>query len=190
MPRINLLPWREELFREQQKAFGIAAGVTAVAGAAVVVLVLMLINGMISHQQARNAYLTDQIRILDQRIAEIRDLEQQKNTLLARMGVIERLQSSRPEVVHLFDQLVDTLPDGVHMTSFNQREANLEIRGVAQSSARVSAYMRAIEASEYLAITRLDIIQRQRDRAQEFVLQARQVSPNATPAEGEEGGGR
>jgi type IV pilus assembly protein PilN len=101
------------------------------------------------------------------------------------MGVIERLQSSRPEVVHLFDQLVETLPDGVHLISFQQRDANLEMRGIAQSSARVSAYMRAIEASEYLAITRLDIIQRQRDRAQEFMLQARQVSPNAVPTEEE-----
>lgn len=187
MPRINLLPWREELFKEQQKAFGVAAAVTVAAGAAVVFLVLMMINGMITHQENRNAYLEGEIRILDERIAEIRNLEQQKNTLLARMGVIERLQSSRPEVVHLFDQLVETLPDGVHLSSFSQREANLEIRGIAQSSARVSAYMRAIEASEYLAINRLDIIQRQRDRAQEFVLQATQVSPNAAPTEEEEG---
>lgn len=188
MPRINLLPWREELFKEQQKAFGVAAAVTVAAGSAAVFLVLMLINGMISYQNDRNAYLESQIRILDQRIAEIRDLEQQKNTLLARMSVIERLQSSRPEVVHLFDQLVETLPDGVHLNSFQQRGAALEIRGIAQSSARVSAYMRAIESSDYLAINRLDIIQRQRDRAQEFILQATQVSPNAAPAE--EGGGR
>lgn len=190
MPRINLLPWREELFKEQQKAFGIAAAITVAIGAAVVFVVLTLVNGMISYQNERNAYLQEQISILDQRIREIRDLEQQKNTLLARMAVIERLQSSRPEVVHLFDQLVETLPEGVHLNSFQQRNANLEIRGIAQSSARVSAYMRAIEASEYLAINRLDIIQRQNDRAQEFVLQATQVSPNAPPAEGEEGGGR
>lgn len=189
MPRINLLPWRQELLKEQQKEFGIAAGFAAAAGAVIVFGAMQAVDGMIDYQKSRNAYLEAEIRILDQRIAEIRELETQKNTLLARMNVIERLQSSRPEIVHLFDQLVQTLPDGVHVTSIEQRGTALEIKGVAQSSARVSAYMRAIEASPYLAIGRLDIIQsvqRQRDRAQEFTLRATQISPRAS-AEGEAG---
>lgn len=186
MPRINLLPWREELLKEQQKAFGIAAAITVGAGALIVFIAMTLVDGMISYQEQRNEYLQAEIQVLDQRIREIRDLEQQKNTLLARMNVIERLQASRPEIVHLFDQLVETLPDGVHVNSLQQRGANLEIRGVAQSSARVSAYMRAIEASQYLSIGRLDIIQRQADRAQEFVLQAQQVSQRPTTEEGAE----
>jgi len=191
MPRINLLPWRQDLLKEQQKTFGIAAGITAGIGGLIVFAGMTVVDGMIDYQKQRNAYLESEIRILDQRIAEIRELEQQKNMLLARMNVIEQLQASRPEIVHLFDQLVQTLPDGVHVTSIEQRGANLEIKGVAQSSARVSAYMRAIEGSQYLAIGRLDIIQsvqRQRDRAQEFILQARQTSPRAEAAAAAEAG--
>ncbi len=191
MPRINLLPWRQELLKEQQKTFGIAAGITAGIGAVIVFAGMTVVDGMIDYQNQRNAYLEAEIRILDRRIAEIRDLEQQKNTLLARMNVIEQLQASRPEIVHLFDQLVKTLPDGVHVTSIEQRGENLEIKGVAQSSARVSAYMRAIESSQYLSIGRLDIIQsvqRQRDRAQEFILHARQTSPRAAAAAAAEAG--
>ncbi len=189
MPRINLLPWREELLKEQQKAFGVTAGIVVAVGAAIVYGGMILVDGMIQHQRDRNAYLESEIKILDQRIAEIRELEQRKNALLARMNVIEQLQASRPEIVHLFDELVRTLPDGVHVTQIQHAGTNLTINGVAQSSARVSAYMRAIEASDYLSISRLDIIQsvvQDRDRAQQFVLQARQVSPNAKPAtEGE-----
>lgn len=186
MPHINLLPWREELKKEQQKAFGITAAIVVAAGALVVYGALSLVDGMIQHQRDRNAYLEQEIKALDRRIAEIRELEQRKNALLARMNVIEQLQASRPEIVHLFDELVRTLPDGVFLNSIEQRGVNLTINGVAQSSARVSGYMRAIEASEYLAINRLDLIQsvmQERDRAQQFVLQATQVSPNAAAKE-------
>lgn len=186
MPHINLLPWRDELKKEQQKAFGITAGIVVAIGAVVVYGAMSMVDGMIQHQRDRNAYLEQEIKALDRRIAEIRELEQRKNALLARMNVIEQLQASRPEIVHLFDELVRTMPDGVHLTSIEQRGANLTINGVAQSSARVSGYMRAIESSEYLSINRLDLIQsvmQQRDRAQQFVLQAKQVSPAAAAAE-------
>jgi type IV pilus assembly protein PilN len=176
MPRINLLPWREERFKEQQIAFGVAAGITVGVAALIVFIGMKVADGMIEHQQARNNYLQAEIRVLDRRIAEIRDLEQQKAALLARMNVIERLQASRPEIVHLFDELVDTIPEGVHLTSLQQRGANLEIKGIAQSSARVSAYMRAIEGARHLSVGRLDVIQA-RERAQDFTLHARQVSP-------------
>lgn len=182
MPRINLLPWRQELLKEQRKEFGIAAVITASVAAVILFGSIQVVDGIIGHQKNRNAFLQAEIRILDQRIAEIRELEAQRNTLLARMNVIDRLQSSRPEIVHLFDELVQTLPDGVYLTSIEQRGTALELKGVAQSSARVSAYMRAIEASPYLSIGRLDIIQRvqrQTDRVQEFTLRATQVSPQA-----------
>ena len=191
MPRINLLPWREERLKEQQKAFGIAAGVTAAVGALIVWIAIQAVSGMIAHQQARNAYLQAEINALDRRIAEIREIEQRKAALLTRMNIIEQLQTSRPEIVHLFDELVTTIPDGVHLTSLSQSGQNLELKGVAQSSARVSAYMRAIEASQYLSIGRLDVIQRvgtNANRAQEFTLRARQISPGAPDPE--RGGGR
>lgn len=184
MPRINLLPWREERLKEQQKAFGISAIVVVATGALFVYVAMQAVNGMIQHQQARNAFLKNEIKALDARIAEIQELEQRKAALLARMNIIEQLQTSRPEIVHLFEELVTTLPEGVHLTSLGQTNANLEIKGVAQSSARVSAYMRAIEGSDYLSIGRLDVIQRvgsAANRAQEFTLQARQISPGAKP---------
>lgn len=182
MPRINLLPWREERRKEQQKAFGMAALFVVIVAGFIVYVVMQTVNGMIEHQRARNGYLQNEIKALDARIAEIRELEQRKASLLARMNIIEQLQTSRPEIVHLFDELVTTIPDGVHLTSLDQSGQNLELKGVAQSSARVSAYMRAIERSEYLAIGRLNVIQRvgsDSSRAQEFTLQARQISPNA-----------
>ena len=186
MPRINLLPWREERLKEQQKAFGVATvGVIIVAGL-IVYGAMQAVNGMIEHQQARNAYLQAEIKALDARIAEIRELEQRKAALLARMNIIEQLQTSRPEIVHLFDELVSTIPDGVNLTSLAQAGAALELKGVAQSSARVSAYMRAIENSDYLSIGRLDVIQRvgqAANRVQEFTLRAQQVSPAAATAE-------
>ena len=192
MPRINLLPWREERLKEQQKAFGISAAVVALVAALLAWIGMQTVNGMIAYQQARNTYLQAEISALDRRIAEIREIEQRKAALLTRMNIIEQLQTSRPEIVHLFDELVTTLPEGVHLTSLSQTGQNLELKGVAQSSARVSAYMRAIESSEYLSIGRLDLIQRvgrDADRAQEFTLRARQISPGA-PANPESGGGR
>lgn len=186
MPRINLLPWREELRKEQLQVFGVTSGVVAAVAALIVFIAMNIVEGDIRHQESRNQYLEAQIAILDRQIAEIRELESTKASLLARMQVIEELQSSRPEIVHLFDQLVRTLPDGVHLTAVSQTDANLEIHGIAQSSARVSAYMRSIEASDYLSIGRLDIIQavqHQQQRAREFVLHASQSSPRK---EGEE----
>lgn len=191
MPRINLLPWREERLKEQQKAFGIAAGITVAVGALLVWIAIQAVNGMIAHQEARNAYLKAEIAALDRRIEEIREIEQRKAALLTRMNIIEQLQTSRPEIVHLFDELVITIPDGVHLTALSQSGRNLELKGVAQSSARVSAYMRAIEASEYLSIGRLDVIQRvgsDANRSQEFTLRAQQVSPGLEA--GKDGGAR
>lgn len=185
MPRINLLPWRAERLKEQQKAFGVATLMVVAFAGVLVYGAMQAVNGMIEHQRARNAYLQAEIKALDARIAEIRELEQRKAALLARMNIIEQLQTSRPEIVHLFDELVRTIPEGVHLSSLSQNGAALELKGVAQSSARVSAYMRAIEGSDYLAIGRLDVIQRvgsAADRAQEFTLRAQQVSPAAEEA--------
>lgn len=187
MPRINLLPWREERRKEQLQAFGITAGAIALFGGLVVYGAMAWVDGNIAHQERRNEYLQAQISILDRRIAEIRELESTKASLLARMQIIEELQSSRPEIVHLFDELVRTLPDGVYLTAVTQNGQRLQIRGRAQSSARVSAYMRSIEASDYLSIGNLDIIQTvdargDQARSREFVLHATQTSPRAEEA--------
>ena len=125
MPRINLLPWRAERLKEQQKAFGVATLMVVAFAGVLVYGAMQAVNGMIEHQRARNAYLQAEIKALDARIAEIRELEQRKAALLARMNIIEQLQTSRPEIVHLFDELVRTIPEGVHLSSLSQNGAAL-----------------------------------------------------------------
>ena len=150
MPRINLLPWREELRKRQQKEFGITALVAAVLALLAVVGVHFEMQDRIDFQRERNSYLETQISLLDRKIKEIQDLENEKARLLARMRIIEQLQSSRPEIVHLFDEFVDTLPDGVFYTQLTQRGPNFNLVGVAQSNARVSSLMRNLDSSNFL----------------------------------------
>jgi len=115
MPRINLLPWREELRKERQKNFAIAAVIAVLFGLLVVVFSNYVYSAKIDYQNARNDLLRNEIKELDKQIEEINDLEAQKERLLARMEIIEQLQRSRPEVVHLVDQLARTVPDGVFL---------------------------------------------------------------------------
>jgi type IV pilus assembly protein PilN len=114
---------------------------------------------MIDRQQGRNEYLKKQIEELDRQITEILGLEAQRDRLIARMEIIDKLQRSRPEVVHLVDQIVRTLPDGIYLTSVKQNDKKLEIKGVAQSSTRVSTFMRNIEASDWLGDPQLQVVE-------------------------------
>jgi type IV pilus assembly protein PilN len=120
MPRINLLPWREQLRRERKIAFFIALGAAAGAAALVAFVAYLLVGSMIDAQEQRNARLRSAIKVLDKQIEEINDLESQKQRFIARMQIIEKLQRSRPEVVHLFDELVKDMPDGTYLTSVKQ----------------------------------------------------------------------
>jgi len=150
MPRINLLPWREELRKRQQKEFGLTALSAAVVAAVLVVGVHVEINNRIDFQRERNSYLEQQIGGLDKKIKEIEDLENEKKRLLARMQIIEQLQTSRPEIVHLFDEFVETLPEGVYYTRITQKGSGFNVVGVAQSNARVSSLMRNLDDSKFL----------------------------------------
>jgi type IV pilus assembly protein PilN len=158
MAKINLLPWREELRKQKQREFIISASGGAVVAALIVLLAHFHIDGLIDNQNHRNAFLQSQIEILNKRIGRINELEKMKADLLARMNVIQELQRSRPESVHLMDELVRTLPDGVYLNKFTQKDKKLDMTGVAQSNARVSDYMRNIDASEWLTKPRLDQI--------------------------------
>jgi type IV pilus assembly protein PilN len=151
MPQINLLPWREELRSQRNKEFGVAAVVVALLMGGIVAGVHFYFAEEIKFQQRRNAFLEGETAKLDKKIKEIRDLEAEKERLLARMQIIQRLQSSRPEVVHLLDELVTTLPEGVYYTRIQQKGRDLNVQGVAQSNARVSSLMRQLDGSEYLA---------------------------------------
>ncbi len=177
MPRINLLPWREEERRTRQREFGVAAAGAGIGGIAVIMLTMLAYSQMISAQEARNTRLTTEITELEKSIEEIDGLERQKERLLARMEIIDRLQKSRPEVVHLFDELVRQLPDGVYLTGMKQTGARIEIRGVAQSSTRVSALMRQIDASEWLTdpeVERVETTDIGSSRQAEFVVYLKQ----------------
>lgn len=182
MPSINLLPWREEQRKKRQRDFGVATGGAAVAGIAVVMLTFFAYSQMISSQQARNQRLQNEITELEKSIREIDGLEQQKERLLARMEIIEQLQKSRPEIVHLFDEIVRQLPEGVYLTGMRQTGSRVEIRGVAQSSTRVSALMRQIDASQWLSdpeVERVETTQSGASRQSSFVVYAKQIRSNA-----------
>jgi type IV pilus assembly protein PilN len=179
MPRINLLPWREEQRKQRLKSFGIAALGAVAVGVATVMYAHMTVSRFIDFQGQRNKYLETEIATLDKQIAEIKELEATKDRLLARMQIIEQLQRSRPEVVHLFDELVRRLPDGVYLKSVKQTGNRLSIKGVAQSSTRVSALMRNIDSSEWLTDPGLDVVEtvdQGRTRSSEFTIFASQVT--------------
>jgi type IV pilus assembly protein PilN len=177
MPAINLLPWREAERKKRQRDFGVAMGGSVISGIAVIMLTMLAFSSMISSQQSRNDRLIEEIAELEKSIHEIDGLERQKERLLARMEIIEQLQKSRPEIVHLFDELTRQLPEGVYLTGMKQTGSRVEIRGVAQSSTRVSALMRQIDASEWLAdpeVERVETKQAGSSRQSEFVVYLKQ----------------
>ena len=185
MPRVNLLPWREadRKRRRQEFMFSIVA---AIGSAALVTLAGRgLMAGAISHQETRNRALETQIVALEKQIEEINGLEKQKQALIARMEIIETLQRSRPEIVHVFDELVRVLPEGVYLTYLKQSGPRIEMRGVAQSSTRVSTFMRNIDSSEWLADPSLQVVEtkgRDAGSGAQFTLFATQRKQ--TPVEG------
>ena len=184
MPHINLLPWREEQRTQRNKDFAITCVVFAV-------ITLMAIGGVhyrftqqIELQGERNNYIYKEIAKLDSKIEEIKDLDAKRLALLARMDIIEQLQASRPEIVHLFDAVVQTLPEGVFYTRITQKGRSLNLQGVAQSNARVSTLMRNIESSEWMENPVLDEIVRRKPggggddllRLSDFKLKAAQMT--------------
>ena len=186
MAHINLLPWREELRKEKQQQFAVIGAGTAIVGGLLILLTHMQMNGLIDQQNNRNKFLDTEIAALDKKIAKIKDLEKTKTALLARMDIIQQLQHSRPQSVHLMDELVYTLPDGVFLNSISQIGSSLTMSGVAQSNARVSAYMRNIDSSQWMGKPRLDVIETKEDnnrRTATFVLRANQVAPTEASAE-------
>ena len=178
MPRINLLPWREAERKKRQRDFGVAMAASVVAAIAGILLTMFVFSQMIDNQESRNARLTAEIVELQKDITEIDGLERQKERLLARMEIIEQLQQSRPEIVHLFDEMTRQMPEGVYLTGMKQTGSRVEIRGIAQSSTRVSALMRQIDSSEWMAdpdVDKVETTQSGASRQAAFVLYLKQV---------------
>ena len=178
MPRINLLPWRQQQRAQRQKEFGLFAIGAVAAAAAVTLFTSWGVSAAIDGQRDRNALLKKEISELDRQITEILGLEAQKERMRARMEIVERLQRSRPEVVHVVDQLARTLPEGVYLTSVKQTGKKLELKGVAQSSTRVSTLMRNIEASQWITDPQLQVVETLKSGAagSEFTLYTTQKS--------------
>ncbi|MCW8931168.1 MAG: PilN domain-containing protein [Gammaproteobacteria bacterium] len=181
MARINLLNWREEKRKQiEQQFYGMLAG-AAIAGVAVILAVQMQLGAMIEHQESRNSYLKTEIKKVEKAIAEIKALEKEKADLLARMNVIQELQGNRSDSVHMLDELVKVLPEGVHLTKFKQKIKSLTFDGIAQSNARVSAYMRNIERAEWLKAPNLKVIQSKKKGTDggysQFTLTSQQGNP-------------
>ena len=186
MPRINLLPWREAERKKRQRDFLVATAGSFVAAIAVVGMTMFAYDSMIDNQNARNQRLENEIVELEKSITEIDGLERQKERLLARMEIIEQLQRSRPEIVHLFDEITRQMPEGVYLTGMKQSGAAVELRGIAQSSTRVSALMRQVDASEWLddpGVVKVETTESGPARQAEFTVNLKQVSADADDME-------
>lgn len=173
MIRINLLPHRELRRKQQQQNFFIALGMVAAVGVAVWFVVHTYLNGQFEEQQERNKFLAEEIAKLDKQIAEISKVKEQTAALLARAKVVETLQATRAEVVHLMDQLVRQLPDGVYLKAVKQNGQKVTITGFTQSQARVSTLMRNLDSSPSLenpALIEIKAVQQGNQRINEFTM--------------------
>jgi type IV pilus assembly protein PilN len=195
MIRVNLLPHRAEKRKARQVQFILLSVISLVIGVVVVGFVHAAISTQISYQERRNNYLKSEIAVLDKQIEEIRKLREQTQSLLARKTVVENLQSTRSDVVHLLDQMLRILPDGVYLKSLKQTGNKINMVGYAQSSARVSTLMRSIEDSPWLDTPNLIEVHastvgstRLSEFALSFNLTKQEATPVAAPAPVKPGG--
>ena len=189
---INLLPWREELRQEQKKQFGILTVLMMFLAAAIVGLVHLQMVTKIDYQLSRNNFMSGEISKLDEEIAEISELRKVRRSLVERMEVIQDLQRSRPSIVHLFTEIVSTVPNGVYLETLTQTGDNLLMNGQAESNARVSTYMRNLDASDWLKAPNLRVIEiedKKVNRISSFTLTVKQTSPGADEDQVAEEGG-
>lgn len=150
MAKINLLPWREELRKQRLQEFAIVLGMVVVAAVIAAFLWKLSAENAVDDQMRRNTFIEQQIALMEENIKEIDELQRRRDGLIERMNVIQSLQGNRPVIVHVFDQLVSTLPDGVYYTSVTQKGERFEIAGVAESNNRVSNLMRSLDGSPWL----------------------------------------
>lgn len=178
--QINLLDWREERREHRKQQFFTALGGVALISAGLIGLVLFYYGGQIEHQEQRNRFLQAEIKKIDKQIKEIKELEKVRDNLITRMRIIEQLQQSRAQIVHYFEQVAETLPDGVHLSSLKQAGKTTTINGVAESNGRVSTYMVNLDDSDWFDDPRLVVIKtksQERRREADFTLTFRAITP-------------
>lgn len=180
MITINLLDWREARREARKNRFLVTLGVAAAISAGIVLLAWSWFNQAIDYQNQRNKFLQDEIAKVERQIEEIRELEKVRDNLITRMRIIERLQQSRAQIVHYFDQVVETLPNGVYLTSLKQNGDTTTVNGVAESNGRVSTYMVNLDDSPWFDDPRLVVIKslnQDRRRFASFTLTFKTVTP-------------
>lgn len=181
MVKINLLPWREERRQQMTKEFYVMLGIGFAVALLIAGLAYYFFDQSIKFQKERNRFLETEIGKLDQQIAEIKDLEKKRDGLIARQQVIEELQESRTQMVHLFDELVKTIPNGVFLEKITQSGKRLTMEGFAQSYARISEYMDRLKGSDWF--DKIDIVLINNDSTlasheQKFKLSVNSTSPS------------
>lgn len=149
MANINLLPWREQHRAEQNKQLLAMCALGWIVAAGIVFMGKLYMDSLINHQQARNSYLQSEINKLSKIIKEIEDLKEKRNAILSRMEIIQNLQANRAQIVHVFDDLVHKLPEGVYFDTVSKSASNISLKGKAQSNGRVSALMRNLDSSKW-----------------------------------------
>ena len=183
MTRLNLLPWREMRRREQDRQLLVIGFGTWLLMALIVGYAYLHITTLVETQNKRNEFLAQEIAKVEEQIKEIAELKKRRQDLLARMNVIQQLQADRSRVVHVFDELVQRLPEGVHFSSFKTSGENISLTGVAQSNARVSALMRNLDMSQWFTGPELEVInvkQKGSDRVSEFSIKVKNVAKEKT----------
>ncbi len=189
MARINLLPWRIERRKQRERAFYASLGLSALTGALVLALLIGWMVTRIHHQEDRNKLLAEKIAVLDEKIVQIKDLDRERSRLLTRKQIIEELQANRSQMVHLFDELVRTIPDGVRLASLKQTGDQMNLDGVAQSNSRVATYMRNLDASQWMGHAELIKIENKGAKAEssrtpyEFSLRVKLRKPEEIPSD-------
>ncbi len=189
MAQINLLPWREARRQELKKEFLFTVGLVLLLAAGIVLLANQLVGGQIETQQARNEYLSKNIKELDKQVKELRSLKKRRDQLIDRMRVIQELQGNRPIIVRVLDQLVRTVPDGVFYTSLTTKQSRISIEGIAESNNRVSSLMRSLDGSDWLSEPNLDRVRAASqfgDQANTFDLTVKIKAPDTEIESGEE----
>lgn len=179
MAHINLLPWREEKRQERQQQFYIVMGLTLAFAILVFYIITGYMNGLLDEQNQRNHYLQQEIAKVDLQIKEIQDLEKKRDRLLARMQVIQDLQQSRPTIVKVFDSLVRTVPEGIHLQVLAREGDKLIVQGVAQTNARVSVFMNQLDKDSAFNESKLRVVQRtssRDDAIRQFTLEVSEAT--------------
>lgn len=188
MPKINLLPWREERRAERQRQFlSVLSGSLILAGL-VFFIGFRYANNLLSVQESRNHYLQQEISLIDEQIKSVAELESAREQLIEKMHVIESLQFSRPAIVKVFDAVAQELPEGIYLESFSREGSALILEGVAQSNPRVSILMRALEENILFNSPQLEVVQRvsnQNEATRKFVLRIEEASATQAEKEGD-----